>query len=720
MSWSNLSIRWKIPALVVGFSALGMVAVAGAASFNAFNAVDHFTEDRLIGASEAKAGQLSQYLETLDHDVHSLSASPYVHEALAAFHQTYQAGQHSEALRLAYISDNQFPAGERHKLDQANTGLAYDQVHGQYHPWFRTHLELMGYYDLFLFNNNGDLVYSVFKEDDFATNFGQNGGRWAGTELGQIFRTAHDAPADTITFADFEPYAPSFGAAASFLAIPIYEKGERKGVLALQMPIGVLNALMHNTAGLGETGETVIVGEDGYLRSDSAHTDQDDVLQTRVDLALVEDAAKGRSAYFTDQQVSGRDVETAVSPVAFHDASWAVLAMQDKAEIVGPVQILMTSIVLACAVMIAVASLGGYIMSNGLATPMGRVVKALRAVAKGAKGDVLPQDEARKDEIGDLARSLKVFQRSLEDTKRFAYEREQRAEIEFERQREIEGLILGFRETVSTSLEAVGKELTMMRSCAEAVTQAGQDAGQSADHSKTASTSASKGVSAVDEAVQELVASFDEINRQTDTANSVVASTVQITRKTDNDVKQLAEAAGRIGEVIGLINDIAEQTNLLALNATIEAARAGEAGKGFAVVAQEVKALAEQTAKATGDISAQVEAVQNSTQGAVAALQEISHAIVKVEEISTVIAAAIEEQSAVTQSISGSITQAANGTRDAAGEVEKVTGAISSTRDRVEEMRMASDTVSEMNDNLRAQVDTFLKKVAENMDQRAA
>ena len=218
-------------------------------------------------------------------------------------------------------------------------------------------------------------------------------------------------------------------------------------------------------------------------------------------------------------------------------------------------------------------------------------------------------------------------------------------------------------------------------------------------------------VQAVSAATQELSASVDEIARQVAHAATISRDAVQQAGRTDHMVRNLAEAASRIGEVVGLINTIASQTNLLALNATIEAARAGEAGKGFAVVAGEVKSLANQTARATQEISEQVSAIQSETREAVDAIQDISSTIGTINELSSAIAAAVEEQGAATGEIARSVQQAAAGTSHAADNVAVVASAAQETKNMADQVYGSADSLKSVSQQLAGEVRDFLKEI---------
>jgi methyl-accepting chemotaxis protein len=362
--------------------------------------------------------------------------------------------------------------------------------------------------------------------------------------------------------------------------------------------------------------------------------------------------------------------------------------------------------------------LGAIVLAVGSMMVIGRrVIKPLHlirdAMLKVAAGDLTAEASfpGRTDEIGALAGALGTFKQNAEDKARIeAEQRERHAQAE-SRQQSVDANIRAFEAEVKQALDALGQASRQMLETSGDMSRAAERSKGQVKAVAGASEEASSNVQTVAAASEELSASIGEISRQVSNAADIAGRAVEETRETDRTVQSLAQIASKIGEVIGLINDIAGQTNLLALNATIEAARAGEAGKGFAVVASEVKSLANQTAKATEDISAQIAAVQNVTREAVDAIKRIGGTIAEVSTIATSIAGAVEEQGAATQEITRNTQQAASRTRDVSENIAGVTDEADATGAAADGVRTAAESLGQQADRLRGQVNDFLSKI---------
>jgi methyl-accepting chemotaxis protein len=335
------------------------------------------------------------------------------------------------------------------------------------------------------------------------------------------------------------------------------------------------------------------------------------------------------------------------------------------------------------------------------------------AMLKVAAGDLTVDTgyTARRDEIGALAGALETFKQQATDKLRIEAQERERNAGAATRQKAIETYVGDFEGTVRQSLQQLGDASNQMRTTSSSLSAVSRQTNERVQVAEKASGEASMSVETVAAASEELSASINDISQQAAHAAGIASRAVSQARETDSTVQGLAKSAGRIGEVVGLINTIAAQTNLLALNATIEAARAGEAGRGFAVVASEVKSLASQTAKATEEISEQIADIQKVAGDAIDAIKGIGSIIGEVNEVATAIAAAVQEQGAATQEITRSTQFAAQGTKNVSENITGVKTDADAAAAAAEDVKTASQTLETQSQQLGSQVTDFLGKI---------
>jgi methyl-accepting chemotaxis protein len=418
---------------------------------------------------------------------------------------------------------------------------------------------------------------------------------------------------------------------------------------------------------------------------------------------LKDDILKNRAGTFVSQAV-----ELIEAQVSFAQQNAKASKVRAVAEMARA-----NRINFSLAIVVVVAIAGSVLFSfMGIARPITRLNDALGYMARGNLDIVIP-GAARGDEIGDLAKTVMIIRENAEQRARDEANAKIMQDQIGAEQRKADMIKLAddFESTVGEIVETVSSASTELEASASTLTSTAEHAQELTTMVAAASEEASTNVQSVASATEELSSSVNEISRQVQESARMANEAVDQARKTNDRVSQLSKAAGRIGDVVELINTIAAQTNLLALNATIEAARAGTAGRGFAVVASEVKALAEQTAKATEEIGQQVTGIQAATEESVGAIKEISDTIEKLSEISSTIAAAVEEQGAATQEISRNVQQAAHGTQQVSSSITNVQRGASETGSASAQVLSSAQSLSSDSNRLKLEVGRFLDSV---------
>jgi len=383
---------------------------------------------------------------------------------------------------------------------------------------------------------------------------------------------------------------------------------------------------------------------------------------------------------------------------------------RDGAATLDSAQTLMTLLWVLLGIGIGVAATVVYFTNRSIVPPILGMTSAMTRLAGGDHGVEIPAVD-KKDEIGLMARAVLVFKENMIKAKELAAKEAEELKARMARAKRVEALTDRFDADVSMVLKTVASASTELQTTATSMSGTAEETSRQATAVAAATEQAATNVQTVASATEELSSSVGEISRQVAQSAKIAQKAVDEATQTNATIQGLSEVADKIGDVVQLINDIASQTNLLALNATIEAARAGDAGKGFAVVASEVKSLANQTAKATEEIGAQIAAIQSSSNQAVSAIKGIGATIVEISDITTSIASAVEEQSAATQDIARNVQQAAAGTSEVSANIVGVTQAAGETGAAAQQVLSASGELSQQSETLRGQVETFLSAI---------
>jgi len=705
-----MKISTKLPIIIAALALISIIATSILALIRGEEALEQAAFEKLVAVQQGRTHEINGYLRNIKEDIQNMAENGMVVTAALDFQYTFEFTKGGlPKLRELFVEKNPHPAGERHKLQMSGRSK-YSKTHGEYHPILAKFLERRGYYDLFLVDANGNIVYSVFKEADYATNLID--GEWKDSNLAEVFRTIRDNPKPGyVALSDFEPYAPSNGAPASFIGAAMLDGDNFLGAFIAQMPVARTNEIMQNAAGMGETGESFLVGSDFLLRTDSRFSKDPTILKQKVETEPVKRAFAGESGVMTADNHKGVEVLSAYGLTEFLGLKWATIAEIEMAEVDLPVVSLRNAIFLAGAILLVVIGAAGIFLARGLTGPIGGMVTTMGRLADGDHEVDIPAKD-RHDEIGEMANAVQVFKdNAVRAAEMEAEQAERERQAEEEKRQMMAKVASDFETTVGHVIEGVTKATKDLQTSASSLSTVAERTSHQATTVAAASEEATVNVQTVAAAAEQLASSETEISSQVHRSSTVADAAADQASQTQKTVREMVGAVEQIGDVIELITDIAEQTNLLALNATIEAARAGDAGKGFAVVASEVKNLATQTAKATDDIHSQIANVQSVTNEAADAIARINDTIVQIDEIANSIATAVEEQTAATQEIARNVEQAAAGTREVSSSIGSVTEAAGETGDSANEIRSAAEKLSAEADHLRTEVGTFLAEI---------
>lgn len=675
--------------LIFGAMFIGFVPILIGASYIGYNAI-HQGQDliraqvqqQLISVREITAEKVEHYFSNIENQILTLSKSRmvidamqdfegvfaahlldakldpaevdaslnrYYHEAFSTQYNQLNPGgsvdvtqlinglsAETKALQYSYISNNPNALGEKDKLLHSPNFTSYTKMHAYYHESLHDYLTRFGFYDIFLVSaSTGKIVYSVYKELDFATSL--INGPYAESGIADAFRQVKNAKeGDVVALTDFTPYLPSYESPAAFIASPIFEGNELLGVLIFQLPIDRLNQIMTHkgewtNVGLGMSGETYLVGEDFNMRSMSRFLIEDDIAygklltnmgvdsnlianmvakQTSVGLQAVKTkgaqaALMGSAGYDVFDDYRGVRVFSAYRPVKIKNFTWALMSEIDEEEAFKFSNQLQESIIATSVITIALALLLagglGLLFSRSIINPINHTISMLKNIAKG-DGDLTQRlDAENKDEMGRLGYWFNHF---IEDIQILISD--------------LNSIIItlsksssSFKDDAGETEKAIDQQNTLTRSISDLmnnlqgivdeIAQSSSETSELAIKTSNASSSGLKTVQACTTAIEALSKDIQQMVSSIDTLN---------------------QSSQQVGEVVTVIQSIAEQTNLLALNAAIEAARAGESGRGFAVVADEVRNLAQRTQDSTLEIS---ESVNFITEGIRKAVDLASH-----------------------------------------------------------------------------------------------
>ena len=409
----DIKITRKLPLIMISFALISSIATGVIAFLNASHEFELSVQDRLYSLMDSRKAALKTYFETINQDLSFHADSPLIISALTKIKSAYYAIDEDPTayLRRHYVSANPFAANQKDAFLNAADGSKYSELHSFYHPVFRNLVATRSFHDLFLVSAAGDLIYSVKKESDFATNIYT--GPFNNTHLASVFDEISALPQPGLhVFADFSHYRPSNNKPASFIGSPVYDdQGIYIGALVFQMPIEPLNKVMQVTAGMANTGETYVVGRDLYLRSDSRFLKGTSILKTKADTWSVKQALAGKSGVGIIDDYRGVRVFSAYTPIDFMTTRWALIAEIDENEIMQPAYAMSQFLLISGAIIAGIIFITGLLLAFDISSPILTMARAMTNLANN-KFDTNISVSDRNDEVGEMASALVTFKQN--------------------------------------------------------------------------------------------------------------------------------------------------------------------------------------------------------------------------------------------------------------------------------------------------------------------
>ncbi len=706
MHFNNISMTKKLPASFVVLTLLVTLCISFMGYRDFKQALNEVSAVKLEILTRERSKAITTWFESIELQVAAAGSDPNILKAVQGFNATFglTMTDPTAELQKAYIEDNPNPIGEKHLLARAPDAVPYNAMHEAFHPFFRKLKSALNLYDVFLFDLNGNLVYSVFKEADFATNF--ETGPYMNSGLGDAYRAAKADATDAVQFVDFRPYGPSADAPASFMSTSILNPdGKQIGIFAIQLPAETISGIVTNADGLGQTADLTLIAEDFRARTDSRFEGRHEVFDLMEMPDHIKEAIEAQSGQYVNQQGLYGDMSIGhVAQVDVLGKTWAIIGEINSLEVHEAAILQRNKTIIFSTISLIVIAMIGWIVSNSLTRPLTSIVKSMEKISN-RDYDIDLSGAERGDEIGDLSRALEAmsqrsmaFDRKTDDEKIKSQNQEfavtalgaalqqlangnltYRLEEKFSDA--YEPLRKDFNETVE-NLKSTIAELIQFSSMINSQTAImSTDASDLARRTEAQAATLEETAAAVDQItcnVKSSVGDLQSAETLITEANNKAKLSRKVATDTTNAMSKIEKTSNEIEDIVGVVDDIAFQTNLLALNAGVEAARAGETGQGFAVVASEVRSLAQRTSEAVGRIKGLIENSGRAVRTGVDLVGDTEDALVEIEKridsvsnLVTTVTATSNDQSESLGEINTGVNQLDQATQQNVSMVEK-------------------------------------------------